>query len=103
MIERGARRPAAERMDFVAIVTPNHVHYGPARMALEHGFHVVCDKPLCFHLPEAKQPQRLVRKAGLLFGLTHNYTGYPMVKEARDLVRRGRLGKIRKIIVEYPQ
>jgi predicted dehydrogenase len=103
MIEREKELPEGERMDFVSIVTPNHVHFGPARMALEHGFHVVCDKPLCFSLDEAEKLVALVEETGLLFALTHNYTGYPMVKQARAMVRHGELGKIRKVVVEYPQ
>lgn len=103
MILKEKALPEGERMDFVSIVTPNHVHFPPAKMALEHGFAVVCDKPLAFNMAEAKELAALVQKTGLLFALTHNYTGYPMVKEAREIVRSGRLGKIRKIIVEYPQ
>ncbi len=91
------------RMDFVSIVTPNHVHFPPAKMALENGFHVVCDKPLSFNLEEAAELEKLVAETGLLFTLTHNYTGYPMVKQAKAMVKRGDFGKIRKIIVEYPQ
>jgi len=90
-------------MDFVSIVTPNHVHFGPAKMALEYGFHVVSDKPLCFNLHEAYELKSIVDKSGLVFALTHNYTGYPMVKQARHLVSSGELGAIRKVIVEYPQ
>lgn len=101
MIEREKGRP--DRMDFVAIVTPNHMHFPPAKLALENGFHVMCDKPLAFDVDEARELVRLVELTGLAFGLTHNYTGYPMVKEARELVRRGELGPIRKIVVEYPQ
>lgn len=93
----------AERMDFIAIVTPNHVHFPPAKMALENGFHVLSDKPATFDLAEAKELQALVKKTGLLYGLTHNYTGYPLVKEARDMIRAGKLGKVRKVVVEYPQ
>ena len=92
-----------DRMDFVSIVTPNHVHFGPAKMALENGFHVVSDKPLCFNLKEAAILEKLVKKTGLLFALTHNYTGYPMVKQARWMVKNGELGAIRKVVVEYPQ
>lgn len=103
MIERERQLPEGERMDFVSIVTPNHVHYGPAKAALEAGFHVVCDKPLCFNMEEALDLQRLVKETGLTFALTHNYTGYPMVKQARDMVKNGEIGKVRKIIVEYPQ
>ena len=95
--------PESKRMDFVSIVTPNHMHYAPARMALENGFHVVCDKPLCFNMEEALHLQKLVEETGLLYGLTHNYTGYPMVKQARAMVKNGDIGQIRKIVVEYPQ
>ncbi|HQK37385.1 MAG TPA: Gfo/Idh/MocA family oxidoreductase, partial [Bacteroidales bacterium] len=103
MIIREKELPEGERMDFVAIVTPNHLHFHPAKLALENGFHVVCDKPMTFSLQEAYELEDLVKKTGLLFALTHNYTGYPMVKLARDMVRSGRLGKIRKIVVQYPQ
>ena len=95
--------PPDQRMDFVSIVTPNFMHFPVARAALEAGFHVVCDKPMTLDLAEARQLEEAVRKSGLLFGLTHNYTGYPLVKEARVLVRAGKLGKIRKVVVEYPQ
>ncbi len=103
MITAEAALPADQRMDFVAIVTPNHMHFPPAKMALEHGFHVLSDKPATFNLAEAKELQKLVKKTGLLYGLTHNYTGYPLIKEARELVATGKLGKIRKVVVEYPQ
>jgi len=103
MIEKEKQLPAGERMDFVSIVTPNHVHFGPAKMALENGFHVVCDKPLSFNMEEALELEKLVEKTGLIFALTHNYTGYPMVKHAKAMIRRGDLGKIRKVVVEYPQ
>ncbi len=97
------RLPAGERMDFVVIVTPNDVHYPAAMAALAEGFHVVCDKPMTTTLAEARRLELEVRKTGRLFCLTHNYTGYPMVKEARDLARDSRLGKIRRVVVEYPQ
>ena len=103
MIEREAELPAEEKMDFVAIVTPNDQHHGPAKLALEAGFPVMCDKPLCLNMDEAKELEATVEKTGLLFGLTHNYTGYPMVKEARQRVRAGELGKIRRVVAEYPQ
>ena len=103
MIKAEAALPEGERMDFVAIVTPNHMHFPPAKMALEHGFHVLSDKPATFNLAEAKELGTLVEQSGLLYGLTHNYTGYPLVKQARDMVAAGTLGKIRKIVVEYPQ
>lgn len=103
MMAREAALPADVRMDFVSIVTPNHVHFPAAKAALEHGFHVVSDKPATFDLAEAKALGELVARSGLLYALTHNYTGYPLVKEARDIVRSGRLGAIRKVVVEYPQ
>src|SRR5256885_3033993 len=103
MIKTEARLPEGERMDFLAIVTPNHMHFPPARMALEYGFHVLSDKPATFNLAQAKKLADLVKRTGLLYGLTHNYTGYPLVKEARDMIRAGKLGKIRKVVVEYPK
>jgi len=103
MIKAEKKLPLGERMDFVSIVTPNHVHYGPAKMALDNGFHVICDKPLCFNMREAKTLQKTVEKTGLIFALTHNYTGYPMVKQAKAMVKHGDLGAIRKVVVEYPQ
>lgn len=95
--------PENERMDVVSIVTPNHMHYGPAKMALENGFHVICDKPVAFSLEEALSLEEVVNNSGLIFALTHNYTGYPMVKQAKAMIADGKLGKIRKIIAEYPQ
>jgi predicted dehydrogenase len=103
MIKKEKALPENVRMDFVAIVTPNHMHYAPAKLALENGFHVIIDKPLAFSVAEAKSLQKLVFKSGLVLALTHTYTGYPMVKEARSLVKSGKLGKIRKVFVEYPQ
>jgi predicted dehydrogenase len=98
-----AKLPESERIDFVSIVTPNHVHFPPAKTFLEAGFHVVCDKPMTYDLAEAKVLRDLVKSTGKVFALTHNYTGYPMVKEARELVRNGDLGKILKVVAEYPQ
>jgi predicted dehydrogenase len=103
MLECEAARPAGERMDFVAIVTPNDLHADIARRALRAGFHVLCEKPMTASLREAEELVALVRTSGLLFCLTHNYSGYPMVKEARARVLGGELGDIRKIVVEYPQ
>lgn len=103
MIKKEKELPETERMDFVAIVTPNHVHFDPAKLALENGFHVIIDKPLTLTLAEAKQLKKVVDKTGLVLAVTHAYTGYPMVKEARQLVASGKLGKIRKVYVEYPQ
>jgi len=98
-----AKLPESERIDFVSIVTPNHVHFPPAKTFLEAGFHVVCDKPMTYDLAEAKVLRDLVKSTGKVFALTHNYTGYPMVKEARELIRNGDLGKILKVVAEYPQ
>ena len=103
MARTEAGLPAGERMDFVAIVTPNFLHAPVAATFLKAGFHVVCDKPMTLTLKEARTLRETVRKSGRVFALTHNYTGYPMVKEARELVRSGRLGKILKVIAEYPQ
>lgn len=103
MIRREAELPANERIDFVSIVTPNHLHFDPAKLALENGFHVLLDKPMTFDLSEAKQLKEIVEKSGSYFCLTHTYTGYPMLKEAREQVAKGKFGNIRKIYVEYPQ
>jgi predicted dehydrogenase len=103
MIKGEAALPEDQRMDFLSIVTPNHMHFPPAKMALESGFHVLSDKPATFDLAQAKELAGIVESSGKLYGLTHNYTGYPLVKEARDMVAAGKLGKIRKIVVEYPQ
>lgn len=103
MILQESRLPAGQRMDFVSIVTPNHAHFAPAMLALEHGFHVVIDKPITFTLEEAKLLKKKTEETGLSLLLTHTYAGYPMVKQAREMVKAGELGKIRKIIVEYPQ
>jgi predicted dehydrogenase len=103
MVERELQLPAGERIDFVSIVTPNRTHVPVAKAFLENGFNVVCDKPLAFNLEEALELQQTVQKTGKIFALTHNYTGYPMVKEARELVRTGALGNILKVVVEYPQ
>lgn len=92
-----------ERMQFVAIVTPNHLHFPMAEAALRAGFHVMSDKPATFSLDEALSLRTIVSETGLLYGLTHTYTGYPLVKEARARVAAGELGNIRKVIVEYPQ
>jgi len=103
MIEAEKKLPEDRRMDFVSIVTPNHMHFEPSKMALENGFHVVCDKPMCFDLDEAHALKKIVNNSGMIFALTHNYTGYPMVKEARHMIQTGQLGKIRKVVVAYPQ
>ncbi|HWB07507.1 MAG TPA: Gfo/Idh/MocA family oxidoreductase [Verrucomicrobiales bacterium] len=103
MIKGEKALPEDQRMDFISIVTPNHMHFPPAKMALENGFHVLSDKPATFNLAEAKKLAELVKKTGKLYGLTHNYTGYPLVKQAREMVAAGVFGKIRKVVAEYPQ
>lgn len=103
MIEKEQQLPATQRMHFVAIVTPNHAHFEPAMLALDNGFHVVIEKPMTFTLDEAKQLAAKVRQTGLSLCLTHTYSGYPMVKQARYMVARGDFGKIRKVYVSYPQ
>jgi predicted dehydrogenase len=103
MAEREASRPDGDRIDFVSIVTPNDSHFAIAKTFIQSGFHVVCDKPMTTTIEDAEALCRLVSESGCVFALTHNYTGYPMVKQARELVRTGKLGEIRKVVVEYPQ
>ena len=103
MISKESALPQDIRIDLVSIVTPNHMHYAPSKMAIEHGFHIICDKPLSFDLDEAYDLKKIVDDSGLIFALTHNYTGYPMVKQAKQMIRNGELGDIRKVVVEYPQ
>ncbi len=101
MFARERELPEGERMDFVTIVTPNSEHFDIAMLALENGFHVVCDKPMTFSLEQARTLRDKVRQTGLLFCLTHNYSGYPMVRQARNVVTEGQLGTIRKVVVRY--
>jgi len=103
MILSESKLPEDKRMDFVTIVTPNFAHFAPAMMAMDHGFHVVIEKPIAFTLDEAKQLRAKQEETGLMLLLTHTYSGYPLVKEARELVKKGAFGKIRKIYVEYCQ
>jgi predicted dehydrogenase len=103
MAKAESAMPADRRLDFVVIVTPNHQHFEPAKLFLEAGFNVVCDKPVTFDLAQARKLRAVVRRTGKVFVLTHNYTGNAMVKQARELVRNGTLGTIRKVVVEYPQ
>jgi len=97
------RRPAGERVNLVVIVTPNHMHFDVARAFVDAGFHVACDKPLVHSMAQADELVQLVKTRGTAFAVTYNYTGYPMVREARELVRAGAIGKVRKVIVEYHQ
>ncbi len=103
MAEKEAKLPEGERIDFVSITTPNNTHFEIAKTFIEAGINVVCDKPMTTTLEDAEELCRLVKKHDVVFALTHNYTGYPMVKQARELVKKGILGEIRKIVVEYPQ
>jgi predicted dehydrogenase len=103
MAKAESAMPPARRLDFVVIVTPNHQHFEPAKLFLESGFNVVCDKPVTFDLAQARRLRTVVRGTGKVFVLTHNYTGNAMVKQARALVRDGTVGTIRKVVVEYPQ
>lgn len=103
MAEAEAALPEDQRIDLVAVVTPNHLHVPVARCFLEAGFHVVCDKPLAATLADAEALLEVVRRTGKVFALTHNYTGYPLVKEARARVRRGDLGRVLKVVAEYTQ
>ena len=103
MIKKEAALPANERIDFVTIVTPNFAHFAPAMMALDYGFHVVIEKPITFSMDEAKQLKQKLDETGLTLCLTHTYSGYPMVKHAKAMVKEGKLGKIRKVWVEYAQ
>ena len=103
MAEREAALPDGEKIDFVSIVTPNHLHFDVSKTFLEAGFHVVCDKPMTVSLEQAEQLKKIVDRSGKVFALTHNYTGYPMVREARQLVAGGKIGQVMKVVVEYPQ
>lgn len=103
MFEKEHLLPADKKMDFVSIVTPNHAHFEPAMMALEHGFHIIIEKPMTLTLREAKEIQQKVKETGLILCLAHTYSGYPMVKQAKQMVANGEIGKVRKIMVEYIQ
>lgn len=98
-----AKLPEDERIDFVSIVTPNVSHFAIAKAFLETGFHIVCDKPMAYSLDEAEAMVKMVEESGLVFALTHNYTGHPLVRHARQLFHSGEMGKIRKVLVEYLQ
>jgi len=103
MIEEEAKLPDGVKMDFVSIVTPNHMHFLPAKLAIENGFSVIVDKPLAFSLEEAEQLQQIVNTTKLPFALTYTYSGYPMVKQAKVMIQNGEIGTVRKVMVEYPQ
>ena len=103
MAQGEADLPEGERIDFVSVVTPNKSHFPIAKTFLDHGFHVICDKPMTYSLEEAAELVKLVESSGLVFGLTHNYTGNPMIREARRMFLSGEMGTVRKVIVEYVQ
>jgi len=103
MMDKESKMPEDKRIDFVTIVTPNFAHFAPAMAALDHGFNVVIEKPITFTLDESKQLKKKVEETGLTLCLTHTYSGYPMVKQAKAMVGEGTFGKIRKVWVEYPQ
>jgi len=103
MADKESALPLGERIDFVSIVASNNLHFPVAKKFLESGIHVICEKPMTLSLEEAKELKAIVEKSGLVFALTHNYTGYPMVKEARAMVKAGKLGRILKVVAEYPQ
>lgn len=103
MIQSEMALPSVSRMQVVSIVTPNHLHFEPAKLALEAGFHVILDKPITYSLSEAKELAKITKASGRRLCLTHTYTGYPMVKEGKQFIAEGKLGKVRKVYVEYPQ
>jgi predicted dehydrogenase len=103
MAAKEAARPVGDRIDFVTIVTPNRTHFAAAKAFLERGIHVLCDKPMTYDVAEAQALVRLVEQTGLVFGVTHNYLGHPLVRHARELFRDGAMGPVRKVMVEYLQ
>ena len=103
MFERERALPEGERIDFIGVTTPNHTHYDIARAAIDAGFHVVCDKPMTFDLQQAEELADAVERAGVVFALTHTYTGYPLVRQAREMILAGELGEIQAIRSNYIQ
>ncbi len=103
MLEQESRRPEGDRIDFVSIVTPNHTHFEIARAFADAGFHVVLDKPMVHTSEQAAQLVETVERRGVVFAVTYNYTGYPLVRQAREMVRAGEIGPVRKVFVEYHQ
>ncbi len=103
MLDGERELPAGERIDAVSIVTPNDTHYEIAHAFVQAGFHVICDKPLCHTSEQARRLAEAVERAGVVFAVTYNYSGYPLVKQAREMVRGGEIGPVRKVIVEYNQ
>ena len=103
MFEQESAKPDGERIDFVSITTPNHVHFEVAKAAIEAGFNVICDKPMTFDLAQAEELAKLVDASDVVFALTHNYTGYPLVRQAREMIQSGELGEIQAIRATYIQ
>jgi predicted dehydrogenase len=103
LVEKEKALPASERIDFVTVATPNHTHFAVAKAALEAGFNVICDKPMTFDLAQAEELVRLVEQSGCVFALSHNYTGYPLVRQAREMIQSGELGEIQAIRSNYIQ
>src|SRR5438132_3414566 len=103
MLAAEAKLPATERIDFLSIATPNHTHFEIARAAVEAGFNVMCDKPMTFDLAQAEELAKLVQRSGLVFAVTHNYTGHPLVRQAREMVLGGELGDINAVRAFYIQ
>ena len=103
MIEQESKLPASERIDFVSVATPNHTHFEISKAFAEAGFNVMCDKPLTFDLAQAEELARIVEKTKVVFGVTHNYTGYPLVRQAREMIRAGELGEINAVRAFYIQ
>src|SRR5262249_57506029 len=103
MIAGELRLPEGERVDFVSVATPNHTHFEIAKAFAEAGFNVMCDKPLTLDLAQAEELAKVVQKTGVVFGVTHNYTGYPLVRQARDMVRAGELGEVQAVRAFYVQ
>lgn len=103
MLENEKGKNPDERLDFITIATPNHMHYEIAKAFLLNGFHIICDKPLCTTVAEGEELAKIARERGLVFTITYNYTGYPMVRQAKEMIRNGELGKILKVIMEYQQ
>src|SRR5947208_8958371 len=97
MAEKESKLPADQRIDFVSVATPNHTHFDVAKTFAEAGFNVMCDKPMTFDLAQAEELAKIVQKTGVVFAVTHNYTGYPLVRQAREMIKSGELGEINAI------
>ena len=103
LVEKEKALPADKRVDFVTVATPNHTHFAIAKTAVEAGFNVMCDKPMTFDLQQAEDLAKLVHNSGVVFAVTHNYTGYPLVRQAREMILGGELGEIQAVRSNYIQ